>query len=148
MCCLPETAGYELSPSDFKTMLEDEIFHNVDCVTISGGEPFMRRDLPEIVSTIREILPNLSYVFTLTNGLAPSLLKKTLKDILLDNSNKFDAKLEELKNIKNEFFSEKTIQNKNYLLPKDFIDSDKFIIVNQVSVNPLFKLNLSLLNYY
>lgn len=85
MCCLPETAGYELSLSEIKVFLEDETFHSVDCVTISGGEPFLRHDLPEIVFAIRETLPNLKYIFLLTNGLATSLIEKTIQDILSQN---------------------------------------------------------------
>jgi uncharacterized protein (DUF362 family) len=69
----------------------------------------------------------------------------------LDQSNIFkekNFKKDQLNGIRNKSFSKITINEKDYLVPKIIVDSDKFIIVNQVNVNPLFKLNLSLLNSY
>jgi len=71
--------------------------------------------------------------------------------VFLDNSNMFkekNFKKDQLNEIKNKSFSKVTIKEKEYFVPKIITDSDKFIIVNQVNVNPLFKLNLSLLNSY
>ncbi|MFW9876513.1 MAG: DUF362 domain-containing protein [Candidatus Thorarchaeota archaeon] len=69
----------------------------------------------------------------------------------LDNSDVFkkkNIKRDQLNGIKNKSFSKMLIKEKEYLVPKIITNSDKFIIVNQVNVNPLFKLNLSLLNLY
>lgn len=69
----------------------------------------------------------------------------------LDNSNLFNKKnikKDQLEKLSGESFSKITINEKEFLVPKVIIDSDKFIVVNQVNVNPLFKLNLSLLNSY
>ncbi|MFX1346733.1 MAG: DUF362 domain-containing protein [Promethearchaeota archaeon] len=69
----------------------------------------------------------------------------------LDNSNFYNNKkfkVDQLNEIKKKSFSTVTINEKEYLVPKVIIDSNKFIIVNQVNVNPVFKLNLSLLNSY
>ncbi len=69
--------------------------------------------------------------------------------IFLDNSNLFvekNIKIEQLTKIKEESFSSVNINNKEYLVPKIIIESDKLISVNQVNVNPLFKINTSLLN--
>lgn len=69
----------------------------------------------------------------------------------LDNSNNYERKgikTEHLKNIKSTSFSGVEINKKKFLVPKVIIDSDKYIIVNQVNVNPLFKCNLALLNSY
>ena len=69
----------------------------------------------------------------------------------LDNSdlfNKKNIKKDQLEKLSGESFSKITINEKEFLVPKVIIDSDKFIVVNQVSVNPLFTLNLSLLNSY
>ncbi len=71
--------------------------------------------------------------------------------VFIDNSNVFkekNFKKDQLNEIKNKSFSMVTINEKEYLVPKIITESDKFIIVNQVNVNPLFKLNLSLLNSY
>ena len=59
---------------------------------------------------------------------------------------KFDSK--KLKVIKNRSFSEVKVNNKTFIIPKVILDSDKFISVNQVNVDPLFKCRLSLLNLY
>ncbi|MCK4285797.1 MAG: DUF362 domain-containing protein [Candidatus Lokiarchaeota archaeon] len=69
--------------------------------------------------------------------------------IYLDNSNLFDEKKlekDQLNKIKTESFSIFNINNREYLVPKVILDSDKLISVNQVNVNPLFKINSSLLN--
>ncbi|MHA1986277.1 MAG: DUF362 domain-containing protein [Promethearchaeota archaeon] len=69
--------------------------------------------------------------------------------IYLDNSNIFDKKNfknDQLNKIKTESFSTYTINNREYLVPKVILDSDKLISINQVNVNPLFKINNSLMN--
>ena len=69
----------------------------------------------------------------------------------LDNSNLLhnkEFKGEQLTSINRESFLTVTINNKEILIPKIILDSDKIISVNQVSVNPLFRLNLSLLNLF
>ena len=69
----------------------------------------------------------------------------------LDNSDLFHNKgfkVEQLASINNESYSTITINEKDILVPKIILDSDKIISVNQVSVNPLFSLNLSLLNLF
>ena len=69
----------------------------------------------------------------------------------LDNSNYFEQKgikLEQLKKIKDNEFYKIEINDKFFLVPHVIVDSDKFISINQVNVNPIFKCNLSLLNCY
>ncbi|KKN28092.1 hypothetical protein LCGC14_0857820 [marine sediment metagenome] len=71
--------------------------------------------------------------------------------VCLDNSDFFDRKTirqEELKKIKDDTFSKIQINNKEFFVPKIILNSDKYIVVNQVNVNPLFKCNLSLINSY
>lgn len=53
----------------------------LDGVCITGGEPTLRRDLPEFIGKIKE----LGFLVKLdTNGSNPKLLKKLLEDHLLD----------------------------------------------------------------
>lgn len=69
--------------------------------------------------------------------------------IFLDNSNLYFSKKrnnEELKQKKRKTFSIERIENLNYLIPKEIINSDKFLVLNQVGVHPIFTLNLSILN--
>jgi len=69
----------------------------------------------------------------------------------LDNSNYFEQKgikIEQLNRIKNSEFYKIEVNDKFFLIPHVIVDSDKFISLNQVNVNPIFKTNLSLLNCY
>ncbi|MFX1256724.1 MAG: DUF362 domain-containing protein, partial [Promethearchaeota archaeon] len=83
-------------------------------------------------------------------------LNNFLKDLgaeftFLDNSNLFYEKrlnYNKLKFIKKHSFSTIKINNKTFLVPKVILESDKFISINQVNVDPLFKCSLSLLNSY
>ena len=67
----------------------------------------------------------------------------------LDNSNLYDEtnlKQDHLNKIKTDSFSIFNNNDREFLVPKVILDSDKLIIVNQINVNPLFKINSSLLN--
>ncbi len=69
--------------------------------------------------------------------------------VYLDSShlfNKKEIKPEDLKKIKKESFSIVQLSNKEVYIPKLILDSDTFIVINQVNVNLLFKINLALLN--
>ncbi|MFX0104160.1 MAG: DUF362 domain-containing protein [Candidatus Hodarchaeota archaeon] len=69
----------------------------------------------------------------------------------LDNSddyNKKDINQEQLKKIKYDSLIKIEINDKEFLIPKVVLNSDKFITVNQINVNPLFRFNSSLLNSY
>ncbi len=69
----------------------------------------------------------------------------------LDNSNYYDNKdlsIEQLKKIKRDSFTNVKINENDYPIPNIILNSNKFISVNQINVNPLFKFNLSLLNSY
>ncbi|MFW9823109.1 MAG: DUF362 domain-containing protein [Candidatus Thorarchaeota archaeon] len=71
--------------------------------------------------------------------------------VFLDKSDLFNQKKvtpEQLNNIKNEAFSRLNVNEKEFLVPKIILDSDKLIAVNQVNVNPLFQINSSLLNLF
>lgn len=71
--------------------------------------------------------------------------------IFLDNSNYFGKKeisQEQLKKIKRDSFTKVKLNDNEYPIPNIILNSDKFISVNQISVNPLFKINLALLNSY
>ncbi|MFX1304612.1 MAG: DUF362 domain-containing protein [Promethearchaeota archaeon] len=69
----------------------------------------------------------------------------------LDNSDDFDKKeinQDQLKKIKYDSLKMVKINDKEFLIPKIVLNSNKFIVVNQINVNPLFKFNSSLLNSY
>ncbi|MFW9882248.1 MAG: DUF362 domain-containing protein, partial [Candidatus Thorarchaeota archaeon] len=71
--------------------------------------------------------------------------------IFLDNSDFFENKeidQEKLKKVKYDSLTWVQINENEFLIPNVILNSNKFICINQVNVNPLFQLNLSLLNLY
>ncbi len=70
------TSGNELVPEDYKLLPT-----SLKNINISGGEPFLRNDLPEVINVITQRCPNARLVFS-TNGLSPKLMEKALPGIL------------------------------------------------------------------
>jgi MoaA/NifB/PqqE/SkfB family radical SAM enzyme len=78
----PELVKRELSLSEIQGFLSDgEFFKDLDFVYLSGGEPFLREDLPEIVKSIHECNPT-CIVYVATNGFLKDRIVKTTKEIL------------------------------------------------------------------
>ena len=66
---------FSCQPSDYK-----KLPHNLENVNISGGEPFLRDDLLEIVKVISRQCPKAKIVIS-TNGFLPSKIKQTMQRI-------------------------------------------------------------------
>ncbi len=84
-------------------------------------------------------------------GLKSYFLKIGAELVFLDYSDYYHQKninAKHLKIIKNRNFSKVNVSGKEFRVPKIILDSDKFITVNQVNVDPIFKLRLSILNSY
>jgi polysaccharide pyruvyl transferase WcaK-like protein/MoaA/NifB/PqqE/SkfB family radical SAM enzyme len=60
--------GDEISPACLRTLLQDPYFSEVEHVGITGGEPTLRADLPELYRAVREALPGLVGGSFITNG--------------------------------------------------------------------------------
>lgn len=56
------------------------LFRNVEMIGITGGEPFLRRDLVDLSHVIKEICPNAS-LSLVTNGLHPDIVLKMMMEI-------------------------------------------------------------------
>jgi len=54
---------------------------DVRIIQITGGEPFLREDLPDVVGTIRRILPGCSFWIP-TNGMNPELVMNATRTML------------------------------------------------------------------
>lgn len=50
-------------------------------INISGGEPFLRRDLPQIISNVKKAAPDARLVIS-TNGFTPDRIEETTEEIL------------------------------------------------------------------
>lgn len=78
----PELEKRELSLEEIKDFLESnrDFLSEVAHIGLSGGEPFLREDLVEIVRAIRSSLPHTA-TGPQTNGLMPELIRKQLKEM-------------------------------------------------------------------
>jgi radical SAM protein with 4Fe4S-binding SPASM domain len=76
---LPQGGEDELSPGEFE-LLPDTLRN----INVSGGEPFMRDDLPEVIAAISRKCTRARLVIS-TNGLVPALIERTMKDVLKVN---------------------------------------------------------------
>ena len=79
----PEMMKKELSLSDYREIFTSnkEYLKDLIHVGITGGEPFLRNDLSEIISIIHEECPK-SAVDITTNGLMPKKIEADIKEIL------------------------------------------------------------------
>lgn len=76
-----ETEREELVLEEYRALFESDILGEVRSIQITGGEPFMRRDLPEIVSTIHASLPDCTFWIP-TNGMDPRAVEEATKEML------------------------------------------------------------------
>jgi MoaA/NifB/PqqE/SkfB family radical SAM enzyme len=67
----PHLHRSELSPEQFDQILSDPLFKSVERLMISGGEPTLRNDLPELLEICFKRMPSLGALSMLTNGLWP-----------------------------------------------------------------------------
>jgi polysaccharide pyruvyl transferase WcaK-like protein/MoaA/NifB/PqqE/SkfB family radical SAM enzyme len=60
---------YEMSPEEFGRMMSDPYFSELKLVGITGGEPTLRRDLPEYYRVLADACPKLEAGAFITHGL-------------------------------------------------------------------------------
>lgn len=60
---------HEITPEEVRQILVDPLFSLVQGVGLNGGEPTLRRDLPELATALIESLPSLRSISLITNGL-------------------------------------------------------------------------------
>ena len=61
----------EMTPDEYRRIIPDSLTH----INITGGETFLRKDLPEIVAAAHEAAPRAALTIS-TNGLQPSLTRR------------------------------------------------------------------------
>lgn len=67
----------EMTPDEYRKVIPDTLTH----VNITGGETFLRKDLPEIVSVVRESAPRAAITIS-TNGLQPNMTRRLMPELL------------------------------------------------------------------
>jgi len=60
---------FEFSPAELEKILSDSLFSNVTAVGITGGEPTLREDLPELYEAVCKALPSLKGMSIITNAI-------------------------------------------------------------------------------
>ena len=73
--------GREITPVELKKVLKDPLFSEVRGVGMNGGEPTLRKDLPDLAHELCNGIPKLRHISLITNGLNPNLVKARVKDL-------------------------------------------------------------------
>ncbi len=72
----------ELSLEEFARIMEDEIFHGIERLTVAGGETSLRKDLVPLVSMFLDHMPNVKVLSTVTNGFLTERIMADVEQIL------------------------------------------------------------------
>lgn len=68
----------ELTPNELSDILSDNLFDKIKYIGVSGGEPTLRSDLPEIYKAICLKSPNIKSTGIITNGIIHDVVKKRI----------------------------------------------------------------------
>jgi MoaA/NifB/PqqE/SkfB family radical SAM enzyme len=74
--------GGELGLDDWHTVLQDRLFHGIESVGLTGGEPTLRPDLPQLVQLLLAELPALRRMTITTNALATRRVVEQCRELL------------------------------------------------------------------
>ncbi|MCD4675271.1 MAG: polysaccharide pyruvyl transferase family protein [Desulfobacula sp.] len=85
----------DMTLAEIKEVFSQPLFKKVKHVGISGGEPFLRKDIFDIVITIVETLPKLRSISIITNASLPNTFEKTkeIKSYLSTNKIRFSLEV-------------------------------------------------------
>ncbi|MGQ9921087.1 MAG: radical SAM protein [Desulfobacca sp.] len=87
----------ELSLQEITAFLTDRHFAHLVELDLTGGEPFLRADLPQLVAEITRLadrqLPHLQTLALATNGLSPALVNRVVRELLAIINGRFDLAL-------------------------------------------------------
>lgn len=79
MCLIwKNKANDQLSPCDLEKVLNDPLFSRLRYIGVSGGEPTLRADLPEIFRVICSKSPSIRGAGIITNGILEEVVKKRI----------------------------------------------------------------------
>jgi polysaccharide pyruvyl transferase WcaK-like protein/MoaA/NifB/PqqE/SkfB family radical SAM enzyme len=76
-----DTSQDELAIDQIRCTLADPLFRQVAHVGLSGGEPTLRPDLPDLCRIVVDLLPKLQGLSITSNGLRPDRLEEFLPEI-------------------------------------------------------------------
>ncbi len=83
MCNIWQSEGTtELSLHQWDATLDDRLFGGIESVSLTGGEPTLRQDLPELTELLFAHLPSLRRVTLTTNALQPRRVVQHCQELL------------------------------------------------------------------
>ncbi len=71
--------GDELTLDEFDRLLADPFLRGLRWVNLTGGEPFLRRDLPEMIGLLGKRCPDLEIIAIPTNGFLPDRIEEAVR---------------------------------------------------------------------
>ncbi len=71
--------GNELSLGEFEDLLDDPFMRGLRWVNLTGGEPFLRKDLPEMMGALAKRCPDLEIIAIPTNGFLPERIETSVR---------------------------------------------------------------------
>jgi radical SAM protein with 4Fe4S-binding SPASM domain len=72
----------ELTVEELRKLFSDPFFSEIRWINLTGGEPFIRKDLAEVARVMHEELPSLLMIAIPTNGFGTSSVLKGTKELL------------------------------------------------------------------
>lgn len=72
----------ELSIKDYEHLFRDPLWRNLRILSLTGGEPFLRRDLADIILLATKCLPRLERISFPSNGILTKHIVDTVRSIL------------------------------------------------------------------
>lgn len=82
MCGMKNLKGKkELQLDDYKRLFDSDLFEDVISVGVNGGEPFLKKDLTEIIQLLIERLPKLKGISIISNGYFTNTILEKMAEI-------------------------------------------------------------------
>ncbi|MBR4507374.1 MAG: radical SAM protein [Alphaproteobacteria bacterium] len=114
ICNIWKTKSFEdeMSVPDIKHLFEHKCFSQVDTISLTGGEPFLRKDIIDVVYGLKESMPNLQRLFLNTNAtnipkivqvckISSNLFNSVILSVSLDGEKEIHDRLRGIKNYDN-----------------------------------------------
>lgn len=72
---------HQITPEALRAVLSNALFSEVRSIGVNGGEPTLRKDLPDLVDVMFDVLPKLRAVNIITNGLKSDVVIARLAEV-------------------------------------------------------------------
>lgn len=74
--------GFEFSPEDLARILKDPLYSDIQHIGITGGEPTLREDLPQLYEACAKSLPSLKGLSIITNAIKEKDVIKRVTEVI------------------------------------------------------------------